>query len=158
MLYQLQPQEFATAKPLFTHLMHFQAMCVSVIHKDHPGMVFVDDPVHPTSACLLTWISKQEYGLWGFLAGDPGNTAFLQALHEGLFEKTIIDEGIPNILFTPSPDRDWSEAIKTLFAPIASIPFPRRHYTCQKLTFDWRSHVPEGIEIHKIDRSFYNNP
>lgn len=157
MVHKLPLPQYPKVRGLFSRLCDFQAMCVAVLNRNYPGNIFVDDLSHPNTALLTTYINKKEHGLWAFLAGTPKNPAFLQSLNQGLFEKQIIKESVPSILFTPDPNEDWSSGLEQVMSPLPPIPFPRLHFSATSLSYDWQSDVPAGITIRKIDRDLYEN-
>ena len=96
MFRELSQSDFARVRPLF-HALAFQPFCTAVLAGLHPGRIFVDDVETPQTACMI-----REDG-WSFLAGEPNNTAFNQALHTAIWERAVIDEDTAVMLFTCEP-------------------------------------------------------
>jgi RimJ/RimL family protein N-acetyltransferase len=116
-----------------------------------PGRVFADDPEQPRTA----FVNMKK--VWCFLAGEPDNDAFNQALNQAILERRAIGQDTPAMLFTCHPG-DWGGQMATVAAPHRPMPFPRRHYACRKSAYDWRPHIPEGFSIHRLDAALLNRP
>lgn len=83
---ELQSTDFYKAHSLFKPLTAHQMFCAGVLEGYYKGRVFVDDLNNPQSAFLT------QGGGWWFLAGDPHNAAFNQALNTALFNRTMSGE------------------------------------------------------------------
>lgn len=145
MIHELMPGSYDKVKALFDPL-NFLPFCMGVIEGSHPGCVFVDSLDQPRTAFMLTW------GSWGYLAGDPHNVRFLQALNEALMSKAILPENTWGLLLSCPPGA-WAEQVAVVCAPRQPIVFPRRHYLARRMHYDWRVQVPEGYTLRRIDRS-----
>ena len=80
---ELQTADFYKARALFEPLMAHQMFCAGVLDGLYAGRLFVDDVDNPQSAFVT------QGNVWWFLAGDPHNAAFNQALNTALFNRTI---------------------------------------------------------------------
>ena len=134
MFRELSQSDFARVRPLFRALA-YQPFCTAVLARLHPGRIFVDDVETPQTACLI-----REDG-WSFLAGEPDNMAFNQALHTAIWERAVIDEDAAVLLFTCEPP-SWQARLPAIFAPRTPVAMPRRHYLCQQLANISRNRVP----------------
>ena len=83
---ELEAVDFYRVRALFEPLMAYQIFCTGVLDGLYTGKVFVDDRDNPRSG----FVSKD--GIWWFLAGNPNNPAFNDALHRALFDRTISGE------------------------------------------------------------------
>jgi RimJ/RimL family protein N-acetyltransferase len=117
----------------------------------------VDDARQPGSAFIRTSIHSEDSGTWGFLAGNPDNQAFNQALNQAIRAKEAVGANSPVLLLTSDP-QDWHSRLGALTAPLPPIPFPRRHYVCRKLALNWQSALPAGFQVAPITRRFLENP
>jgi RimJ/RimL family protein N-acetyltransferase len=150
MLHEITKENYAKVRPLFKGL-SFQPFCTAVLAGIQPGRVFADDPEQPQAA----FVNMKK--VWCFLAGDPNNKAFNQALNEAILERRAIDQDTPAMLFTCHPG-DWGGQLVTVSAPHQPMPFRRRRYACRRLTYDWQAHIPQGFSVHHLDEGLLNRP
>jgi RimJ/RimL family protein N-acetyltransferase len=150
MIHELNPVKFETVRPLFRPLAH-QPFCTAVLAGLHPGRVFVDDPEQPQAA----FVTREDP--WCFLAGNPDNKAFNEALNLAIFRREIIGEDLAALLFTCHPE-GWHTELATVLHPRQPIPMQRRHYVGRELTYDWRADLPAGFSIHPMDEALLERP
>ena len=150
MIHELSAADYVRVETLYEPLA-FMPFCAGVLRRSHEGRVFVDAPAQPRTAFMLTW------GCWGYLAGDPDNAPFLHALNEALFARTLLDEGAWG-LFLSCPPEGWAAPVAAVCAPRPPIELPRRHYVIRQPGSDWRTHVPPGYAIRRMDRSLLDMP
>ena len=85
MAYELKKDEFNTAKAVFSNLTQYQLMLLSVIERNKPGRIFVDDKKNPSSAfCRLG-------SIFLIFAGSANNAKFNIEL-----KKTLVNDIFPN--------------------------------------------------------------
>jgi GNAT superfamily N-acetyltransferase len=125
--------------------------CAAVLAGSHPGRVFVDDPRHPRTAFLIT------REVWGYLAGNPNNDAFNQALNRALFAQEAVDPGTPLLQLACHPE-GWRVSVRAVCHPREPVAEPRRTYVCRAPAYAWRPRVPGGIEVQPIDASLLEQP
>jgi len=157
MIYKLDPSNYGRARSLFNALEEYQPMCSAVLEGVYPGKVFVDDLNHPRTAFITTFISSEDDGVWGFLAGEPSNEVFNKALNKDIRNREIISAKAPVVFLTCYPE-DWYGQLPVVFHPQQPIPMLRRHYECYEFASDWRSDVPDGYEIRQLDETFLTHP
>ena len=107
-MHRLKPTDYDRVRALYKPLT-FMPFCEGVLEGSHEGQVFVDDLIHPSTAFMLTW------DCWGYLAGDPSNTAFLHDLNEALFAKTFLGKHAWGLFLSCPPD-GWSDGLATVCA------------------------------------------
>ena len=146
-----ETKQYNSVRPIFRNLEAFQPMCSAVLEGVWPGNVWVDDVSNPSSGLLLTFLSGGG-AAWCFLAGDPHNHGFNVELNRAIFEEKIAGEGVGTFLFTCHPE-DWGGQLSLVGHPRQLAPMPRRHYICRDLAYDWRSNIPEGYLIQRMDIS-----
>lgn len=132
-------------------------MCSAVLEGVYPGKVFVDDLNNPEATFLSTFISSEDDGVWGFLAGEPSNDVFNNALNKAIRNREIISENAPIVFLTCHPE-DWYGQLSIVFHPQQPIPMLRRHYECHEFEYDWRTDVPEGYDVHRLDETLLTHP
>jgi GNAT superfamily N-acetyltransferase len=157
MIHRLDPARYKTIRYLFHALEEYQPMCSAVLDGVYPGEVFVDDLDHPETAFLSTFVSGQDEGVWGFLAGESRNDLFNNALNKAIYHREIISENTPVVFFTCHPE-DWCGQLPSVFHPHQPIPMLRRHYECQDIESDRRSAIPEGYDIRRLDKTIQSIP
>jgi GNAT superfamily N-acetyltransferase len=150
MIQELDQQEISKVRPLFRPLEHL-LFCRAVLEGSHPGRVFVDDPVSPQTAFLIT------REVWSYLAGEPDNAAFNRALNRAIFRREIVGEGVPLLQITCHP-RAWERQIGVVCHPRQPVAETRRHYVGRNLQYDWRASVPDGFAVHPISRALLARP
>lgn len=155
MLHCLPGNQTLKAAPLFTRLAHSQPMVAAVLEGVYPGKVYGDDPEQPRTALLTTAIESEAHGVWCFLAGDPANAAFNQALNAAIFAQTLFAAEVPVLFFTADPD-DWGGQYPALFAPRPPVCFRRYHFIARRDiarrdAFDWRAGLPEGFTVEPLE-------
>jgi RimJ/RimL family protein N-acetyltransferase len=123
-----------------------QPFCLAVLTNVHPGRVFVDNTEQPRTAL----VTRDDY--WCFLGGDPGNDAFNRALNRAIWDREFIAPNASMLLFTCHP-QDWRGNLAAVFSPRRPIPARRRHYVCEKSTYDWQSALPLGVALQPMDDS-----
>jgi RimJ/RimL family protein N-acetyltransferase len=145
MIHELTAANYDKVKTLYEPLT-FMPFCAGVLEGGHDGRVFVDDLRQPRTAFMLTW------GCWGYLAGDPENAGFLQALNEALFAKAFLDKHAWGLFLSCPPD-GWAAQLAAVCAPRPPIELPRRHYVARSISDDWQTNVPEGYAMRRMDKS-----
>ncbi len=152
MLHKLEKVYYVLVRPLFSGLEESQPMCTAVLDGIYPGSIYTDDLAIPRTAYLQTYIGGEEEPQWGFLAGDPQNESFNQALQKALFGKEIIRPEVPMVMFTCHP-QDWGGQLAQVFGAHAPIPSPRRHYVGRQFSQDWHSAMPDGYRMEQMNIS-----
>jgi len=141
---ELKESDYKQVIPLFQPIIEFQPLCAAVLAGIQPGRVFVDDPTQPQSAFMNVWKT------WCFLAGNPAYHEFNLELNKALFEWQVIEQGVVSLLFTCHP-QDWGGKLQEVFSPLIPVPFPRRHYVCRHLKYDWLANLLQGYTIQPME-------
>ena len=157
MLTHLPPSQYSLVKELFRSLNQHQPMCTAVVEGVYPGKIFVDDPHHPQSAFLTTFIESETSGTWGFLAGNPANDAFNRTLNQAIFERQVMHPDSPILMLTCDPE-DWGGQLPTVFSPRQPVSVPRYHFVSRKLIYDWRAALPEGFAVELMTEDMLTRP
>jgi GNAT superfamily N-acetyltransferase len=144
MLSKLPKNDFHRVRDLFLPL-RFQLFPAAVINGLLPGEIYVDDVKAPRSAFLLT------RDVWGYLAGDPSNSSFNQALNTAINQQALTVEGSWGFLLSCS--RGWDESLDEVLNPVVPIEMERRHYLGRKPPPGINHGMPEGYRLAVIDKS-----
>ena len=149
----MQPVPIARAseiRPLFQRLTESQPMCAAVLAGVYPGKMYVDHADQPRTALLTTYIESEAHGTWCFLAGEPVNDAFNQALNEAIYSREIISQDVPILLFSCDPD-DWGGQMDAVMAPRPPAWIPRYRFVSRGVGYDWRAAMPSGHTVEAMD-------
>ncbi|UCF60541.1 MAG: GNAT family N-acetyltransferase [Anaerolineaceae bacterium] len=157
MIFQLEPSEYNRVRPFFNEMIEYQLMCSAVLEGDYPGKIYMDDLTSPETVFISSFISSEDDGVWGFLAGEPNNEEFNRALNKAIQNREIISEKAPIVFLTCHPE-GWYEQLPTVLHPQQPIPMHRRYYECREFTLDWGTDVPEGYEIRRLDETLLTDP
>jgi RimJ/RimL family protein N-acetyltransferase len=149
MFYRLDKTDYKNARPLFRAL-EFHLTSAAVLDGNNPGLVVVDDQRNPQSAFMLS-----PEGC--YLAGRSDKDAFNRALGQAIREKRILDVPV-EALWVICATASWEKQLADLVAPFHPAKIARRHYVCRALKHDWRAHLPDGFEAHRLDEAFLNRP
>jgi RimJ/RimL family protein N-acetyltransferase len=156
MIHELEPGAYRGARPLFRSLETFQPMCTAVLEGVYPGRVFADDPSHPQTALLCTYLAGGGPA-WCFLAGDALDEATNRALNEAISAGKVARQDTGAFLFTCDPE-DWGGQLPVVFRPRPPVPMRRRHYLCREMDYDWRARLPEGFSVEAMDAALLIRP
>jgi RimJ/RimL family protein N-acetyltransferase len=144
-MFELNEEDFLKVKEIFKPISKFQPLCSAVIGGTQFGRIFVDNQDDPQAGLINAWEN------WCFLAGRP-EQAFIAAARAALFDRQIANPPAGYLLFTVEEER-WSDHLGTLFSPRHPIPAERRHYTAERVSYDWRANLPEGFEIKPLTQN-----
>jgi RimJ/RimL family protein N-acetyltransferase len=151
----LPSAEYERARSLFRVLSEFQPACTAVLAGAYPGRVFVDDVRRPVTGLLVTSLSTN--ALWCFLAGNPGQARFNQAVNQFLRTGEGAGEAVETVFITCQPE-DWGGNLAELCAPLVLAPVQRHHYVCRQARNLWRDHLPDGFAVQRIDPTLLDEP
>lgn len=141
MFHQMSLEQYERVRPIVSGLAAYNASIPALLDGINPGRVFVDDIEQPTAAYLETVEGNH-------LAGDAGNTAFVEALN-GYF-RTYYFSHENAYIFICMDSEAWDKA--AVFAPRTPATASRRHYVCEELVYqDWWENLPDGFSIRRID-------
>ncbi len=145
-MYLLSLADYAVARPLFAGLDDHLAVA-AILEGSAPAALYVDHPIRPCAA--FTWT-----GYRFFLTGSPAVGAFSQAVR-GLLMDTVFPQtqaaGLEMIELAYAPE-GWADAITGVILRDKAPILARRHYyVYHSLRHDWRSVLPAGYRLTRID-------
>ncbi len=147
MLKELKQNEFKRVRPLFSRLDYCLALRAAM-EGNNPGRIFVDDVDTPRTALALT--------VGGYLLAGDDNKKIIDALRS-FFAKQIFTGHIyvrnNKIMFLTVIPETWGAKLPEMIPTHDIIKRERYHYVCCAVTFDWRSNVPEGYTVRRVDRT-----
>ena len=154
MIQKLGETDYDRVRPLFQELIAYNAALPALLDGNNHGWILVDDSENPT--CAFASAVEGSY-----LAGDPTNDAFVEAVNAYLKENYFNDDLTVDggaIYMCVHPD-DWEGKVAALFHPREPFILPRRHYLCTELQYtDWRDRIPEGFSVRRVDDTFLDAP
>jgi RimJ/RimL family protein N-acetyltransferase len=146
-MHELPRTEYPKVRPLFQNLAHSRALVFSLLEGNHTGRVFVDRMGDPRAAFLALACE-----FW-YVAGDAGNTAFLQGLRR-LALGELKPPGGHTFLFPP--DEAWQRALQGLLADFKPMIIARREFDLDVERFaqprGWKDRIPAGFRVQRYDR------
>lgn len=152
-LREIRPDKFEKVRSLFQGF-DYSLSILAAIDGNNPGRIFVDDVDQPQTGFALT---VEGY----LLAGDTNNPHTNRSLKRLLSEKIFTGEyyvnGDESMSLAVHPQA-WEELLPWLIPTHAAEKLERYHYICKALKFDWRSQLPEGYAIHRLDGKLLNDP
>ena len=144
---ELKETEFDLAKPIFSELIEYQLMLLSILEKNKPGKIFVDDKNNPSSGFI--YLGE----IFFILAGFPRNSSFNNKV-----KKKLLNEIFPNyegllswfmIFYEPV----WAEEIKIIFGDLSII-----EGACYELNNkekkEWDCTLSSDFTIERVDKEF----
>jgi len=153
MLHQVPTDKTRDLIPLAAGLAD-QGMAQALLEGTRPGIAMVDSVESPSSLFLL---APEGAFAWSYLAGDPSNASFHEAVNEWLFESYGPEHGIA-FTFLVCDKTEWETALAKILEPRTVIPDRRLHYACAvPPVSDWRKQVPGGYEIRALDRELLHS-
>ncbi len=119
----------------------------------NPGRIFVDNVDNPCTALALT------VGGY-FLAGDDNNQETNEALRSFLAEQIFTGQvhlKSSTFMFLTLHPVAWEAKLPELIPTHDMIKRTRYHYVCSRVRFDWRSNIPEGYTVRRVDRALLDD-
>jgi len=135
---ELKKSEYERVEPLFAALAAFNLSVATVIQRNSPGRIWVDDVGSPRVGFLLS--PEGEY-----LAGWDSDARIDAALKETIpFGAYLIAH----------PDR-WERKLGAIWCNRFARKHLRRHYVFREMRMpDWRERIPDGFSLTRIDGEF----
>jgi RimJ/RimL family protein N-acetyltransferase len=141
MITELERSRWTTVRPLFAELEAFNVCIGGVFEGWNPGAIFVDDADAPRTAFMYTPEGTH-------LAGAVDNPTFRDAF-PAFVTRTLFDAFDWRALYlilTP----EWDAAALD-YVGRDLLTDDRRYYECRDLAYDWRTNLPEGFTVQRID-------
>lgn len=144
----LQPGSYEHVRQLYEGL-RFNLVIDSIIDGNTPAWVYADHPDAPQTA--LMW-NRQDALLLG---GYPGSPDTNRTLNRRLLTEIIPDAReryVPEmaLFFTPGA---WDAEVETVLAGLQPAKAARRFYHFGAPQVNWRTELPPGSEMHRIDEN-----
>jgi GNAT superfamily N-acetyltransferase len=147
---EIDASEFSKVIPIFHKIDHSVAIVYSVLERNSPGRVFVDDPHVPSSAFLFP------EGTFFYVGGNEKDAAFCQLLIALIFNEILpnaIEKEMVLFAFTTA----WRERLDTLLSGKGVIIIHRKIFNFNPERFsDYLKKqvgIPDGLTIQPIDHA-----
>jgi len=153
-IHELDKSEYEKVRPLFNQL-DYNLIINAVIERTSPGRIYVDDVVTPETAFLC---SVEGYYLSGYVDNDSFNETLNRLIFKKFFAGDTVRKDETDISIGFHPD-SWENEMEVIFRPRTPLKALRRHYLCRELkAVDWKSRVPEGFSVHRVDKKLLETP
>ncbi len=111
----------------------------------------MDNPDKPESGFMATTEG------W-FLAGNPQNEGFNHGLRtlvhdmllKGEYYSPVNPEFLEELFFHIDSD-EWKLQFPYIFDIRPPLPTHRNHFICDRVSLEWKAHIPEGYTLHTVD-------
>jgi len=153
MFHELTPDQFAGVRPLFAGF-DYSLSLQAAIEGINPGRIFVDDVESSRAGLALT---VEGY----LLAGEHDDPEILEALRPIPPRRYIHRQGVRErrrLAVVGRPSEAWEARLPELIPAYEALKLPRYHYLCRRVALDWRSSLPNGYTLRRIDRELLANP
>lgn len=152
MLKELEQNAFKRVLPLVQGLDYWLALRAAV-EGNNPGRIFVDDVDNPSTFFALT---VEGYLLAGDYHNEKTNNDICSFLAEQIFTGQIYVRNKKTMFLTVFPEV-WEGLLPELIPTHHLLKRERYHYVCRAVTVDWRSSIPEGYTVHRVDYTVLND-
>ncbi|MCC6804789.1 MAG: GNAT family N-acetyltransferase [Anaerolineae bacterium] len=122
--------------------MRFNLSIIGVLTWNNPGTVYVDQPDMPHVVLVMSPEGS-------YLAGDAPSADQVSSVKNQVVD-LMENDAIEALWLTCDPA--WQLVLDECL-PRPPLRVPRQHYVCTTPAFDWRSYVPEGFAVHRIDQA-----
>lgn len=152
MLKELKQNEFKRIFPLVDQVDYWLALRAAA-EGTNPGQIFVDDVDSPHTCFGLT---VEGYLLAGDYHNEKTNDDLRSFLAEQIFTGNIYVRNKKAMFLAIIPET-WEVKLPELIPTHHIIKRKRYHYVCRAVTFDWRSSIPEGYTVRRVDFTLLND-
>ncbi|MBN8583239.1 MAG: GNAT family N-acetyltransferase [Anaerolineae bacterium] len=148
----LPPNAYELIRPLLLG-MDFHLIGRSILTKQTPAQVFVDNVEHPKALFA-------QAGHRYILAGDAEIDTFnfgIQKLFADVIYPRALAEGLEGFgLYYDVPA--WERKVDAILKNKDKIHASREFYACKKLKYKWQDFLPEGFQLKMVDTDLFAMP
>lgn len=148
----LPPNAYELIRPLLLG-MDFHLIGRSILTKQTPAQVFVDNVEHPKALFA-------QAGHRYILAGDAEIDTFnfgIQKLFADVIYPRALAEGMEGFgLYYDVPA--WERKVDAILKNKEKIHASREFYACKKLKYKWQDFLPEGFQLKMVDTDLFAMP
>jgi len=153
MLKLLDKTDDGKVRSLFAELETYHLAIGGVYAGIRAAKVWVDDLQNPRSAFMYS-------GHWYFVVGRPDNADFNHDLHALIMSPEFANDpfrGSPEEMFLHCYPLAWRDQFPVIFGERLPHYLARSRYLFERFPFDWRTRIPEGFTVRRIDRELLEN-
>jgi hypothetical protein len=148
MIDELEHSQFERVRPLFNGLSYHLAI-FSVIEGNSPGRIWVDHP-HDPQAALVWDIVEGGFYLAGFEGDDEINQALNRCIRQQIYPEAKQLPHTLDFVLNYFPET-WESKLDVVLRDTAPMKHYRQHFTFKELKVDWKSQLPEGFVMTRVD-------
>jgi RimJ/RimL family protein N-acetyltransferase len=152
MFQELKAGEFERARPLFAGF-DYSLSIEAALEGNNPGRIFVDRVDAPRTALALT---VEGYLLAGDHSNPQTNEALRRLFRDRIFPGKVFVNGDWSMSLAVHPEV-WAAQLPALIPTHQAERSERYHYLCRKVKLDWRTHLPEGYTVRRVDRALWHD-
>ncbi|MCB9007839.1 MAG: GNAT family N-acetyltransferase [Ardenticatenaceae bacterium] len=146
---RLKPEQFAKATSLFAKMAEWNVHVTAVLQQTSPGRVYVDNLDAPRSGFAVSLDCT-------YLVGNPDNAAFNNALKTELAATLLAGDRVnPDnpVLDICLDSQAWEPALADILGDWRWPPIwgDNHYYLFDKARLDWRTILPAGYQIARLD-------
>jgi len=153
MFHELTVDQFPWIRPLFAGF-DYSLSLQAAIERLSPGRIFVDDVTRPRTGLALT---VEGYLLAGELDDPEILEALRQFLRDSIFTGKVYVNGDDSLSLAVHPEA-WETRLPELIPTYDALKLPRYQYLGRRVALDWRSSLPDGYALRRIDRELLADP
>lgn len=144
MFFLLEPDNYARVHSLFEEVTYHLAV-VTVLAGNVPGRIYVDDPVNPETAILISFNKYRIY-----VSGSPKQNMLGDIIHM-LFTESPGDSY--GFLIYYNGSAAWKQTFEQLLKQQESFSGSRQFYRLREPSRQWNKPLPQNITIGQIDEA-----
>lgn len=146
-MFVLNPKEYSKVLPILKNIDHNVALVFSVIERNSPGVVYVDNIIEPQSIFIDT------LGSFYYLCGREDNVEFNNQVYDTIFRE-ILPKRIEKELILFSYSDEWKDRLDYLLKEKGAIRINRKTFSFNLQKFNpyigWKNKVPSGYKVERI--------
>ncbi len=153
-MHELKEGDYEKVQPLFKEL-RYNLIIDAVIEGTSPGRIYADSVAQPKTVFVCT---VEGYYLAGHDNNSKFNTSLNRLILKRIFAGDTVRKDETDVAIGFYPD-SWEDKMPTIFRGRIPLTTARRHYVCTELEAgNWRSRLPEGFQVMRIDEELLRMP
>ena len=153
-MHELERGDCAKCRSLFEAL-EWNLITNAVVDGTSPGRIYVDHVENPRTAFMCT---VEGYYLVGDYNDDEFSKSLNHLIFQSLFAGDTLRQGETDVAISYHPAA-WRSKMPIIFHGRTPLKAARRHYICDQLNLDhWRSMVPKGFQVRRLDERLLRTP
>jgi len=152
MFQELETHEFTRVHHVFDGF-DYSLSIHAAIQGNNPGRNFLDDASDPRTALALT---VEGYLLAGVHDNVKTNEALRRLFKQRIFSGEVYVNGDWSMSLAVHPEV-WEARLPDLIPTYEVEKNARYHYLCQAVRLDWRSTMPAGYTVRRVDRALLHS-